>query len=78
VADHRRGQRIGRREIDLWREHRIEMCDTLTAALDAWVQELRAFARDYPTGEHGPREAEIATQFAKRLAAEIDKYRAGR
>jgi hypothetical protein len=41
MADERRTQRIGRREIDLWREHQIARCEAQRTRLEALEQALQ-------------------------------------
>jgi hypothetical protein len=41
MTDDRRGQRIGRREIDLWREHQIARCEQQRTRLEALEREMR-------------------------------------
>jgi hypothetical protein len=47
VTDERRTQRIGRREIDLWREHQIARCEKQRARLEALEREMREIADGY-------------------------------
>jgi len=41
VTDERRSQQIGRRELDLWREHQIARCETQRTRLEALEREMR-------------------------------------
>jgi hypothetical protein len=47
MTDDRRTQRIGRREIDLWREHQIARCEAQRTKLEALEREMRGVADGY-------------------------------
>jgi hypothetical protein len=71
----RRNQRIGRRELDLWREHQIARAEQLVTALNALVVRMQNANR-----MHG---AEFEYNVSPRtcadwLAAELAKHRGPR
>jgi hypothetical protein len=41
MAGERRNQQIGRRELDLWREHQIARCEKLRVRLEGLEREMR-------------------------------------
>jgi hypothetical protein len=62
LGDDRRTQRIGRREIDLWREHQIARCEQQRTRLEALEREMKIPANNVQaTG--------IKLYWAKRLTA---------
>jgi hypothetical protein len=40
-VEYRRNQQIGRREVDLWREHQIARCEQLRVRLEGLEREMR-------------------------------------
>ena len=47
MVDNRRGQQIGRREMDIWREHQIARCEKQRTRLEGLEREMREIAEKY-------------------------------
>jgi hypothetical protein len=69
MADNRRTQQIGRREVDLWRETQIATFEALVERLETLLAAMRT---DRP-GYHL-----TATEWADRLATIVATYRGTR
>jgi hypothetical protein len=66
MTDNRRSQQIGRRELDLWREHQIARYEQMVTALEALAAKMTGHYNDH------------VVFYAGRLAAELQKHREAR